>query len=203
MKTLGPGQVRFLLFATFALAAAAMLSRPATAEKPKPAAKPVAKPAAKRPASQAAYAGYRDWKTINAEPIDVSAKLSGLCRPAGAAVLSGPHAYGFINIYVNALGREDYLSNQAPTFAEGTVIVKEKLTAKDDKGPHELGIMIKRESGYAPESGDWQYVFVDSKGNVTEKQRKLDCARCHQIQADSDYVYRRVPSTDAATPKAE
>jgi hypothetical protein len=181
-----------LFSAAIVLVAALFFIGPATAEKPK-----AAKPAAKQSAKEPACADYRNWKTINTEPIAVPARQFGLCEPAGAAEPNGPHAGGFVNIYVNSIGRDEYLSEQPPAFAEGTVIVKEKLKEKDEKDPHELGIMIKRETGYAPDSGDWQYVFVDRKGNVTDKQSTLNCAKCHQIQADNDYVYRRLPSANA------
>ncbi len=76
--------------------------------------------------------------------------------------------------------------------------MKEKLNKKNQKEPHELGIMIKREAGYAPEAGDWQYVFVDRKGTVSADQSKLNCANCHQIKSEDDYVYRRLAVEEPA-----
>jgi hypothetical protein len=73
------------------------------------------------------------------------------------------------------------------------VIVKEKLAKKDSKDAMELGVMIKREKGFAPKSGDWQFIFVDAKGTVTEQQSKLEnCATCHRLREKSDYVFRKM-----------
>ena len=169
----------------------------ACAEKPEPA-NSNAKAAAKNAAKPSVYADYRSWKPVNAEPIAVPGRRLTLCEPfdPNREKTDSPHDGGFVNIYVNPAGREAYVPEGAPEFAAGTVIVKEKLLKKDAAKPHSIGVMIKREAGFATDDGDWQYVYVDGKGNVTEAKATLrNCANCHQTQADKDYVFRRVPLT--------
>ncbi len=154
------------------------------------------------PASEKAspYAGFRSWKPINAEPkLVIGASLRD-CRAPLPEERRNPHADGFINVYVSDAGRETYVKEKAKAFAEGTVIVKEKLAKKDSKEVMELGVMIKREKGFASKSGDWQFIFVDAKGTVTDQQSKLEnCASCHRLREQCDYVFRKVVP---ANPKA-
>lgn len=139
------------------------------------------------------YAGFRSWKPINAEPKAVIGADLRDCRAALPEERRNPHADGFINVYVSEAGRETYAQENAKAFAEGTVIVKEKLAKKDSQDAMELGVMIKREKGFAPKSGNWQFIFVDAKGTVTDQQSKLEnCASCHRLREKSDYVFRKV-----------
>ena len=144
------------------------------------------------------YAGFRSWKPINAEPKAVIGADLLDCRAPLPEERRNPHADGFINVYVSEAGRETYVKENAKAFAEGTVIVKEKLAKKASKDAMELGVMIKREKGFAPKSGDWQFIFVDAKGTVTDQQSKLEnCASCHRLREKDDFVFRKATSKTA------
>jgi hypothetical protein len=160
------------------------------------------KPAAgKEPAKDSPYAKFRSWKPVNPEPKWAIGSSLRDCRAPLPEEVKNPHADGFINVYVNDAGRETYLKKNAQAFAEGTVIVKEKLAKKDSKDATELGVMIKREKGFAPKSGDWQFIFVDAKGTVTDQQSKLEnCASCHRLREKGDFVFRKVLAEAAKEP---
>jgi hypothetical protein len=133
------------------------------------------------------YSDYTSWKSVNAEPKTVTAAQKRACE----APSRYDHEGGFINVYVNPVGRDQYLKEKTPTFEAGTVIVKEKLRQKDGKEPRELGVMIKREAGFAPTAGDWEFLLVDGKGNVSNEQRlQKSCAACHRMRAKDGYVFR-------------
>ena len=139
------------------------------------------------------YAGFHSWKPVNPEPKFVKGLDLTRCRAPLLEERGNPHADGFINVYVSEAGREAYLKQKETAFAEGTVIVKEKLGKKGAKDAIELGVLVKREKGYAPKSGDWQYIFVDAKGVVTDQQNKLEnCAACHRLREKNDYVFRAI-----------
>jgi hypothetical protein len=134
------------------------------------------------------FADYRTWKPISDEPIKIPAERSVLCAPATR--LSDPHRGGYVAIYVNAKGRESYLSETPGKFAEGTVIVKEKLRNQDAAKPEELGVMVKMQKGFDREAGDWQFLFVDKDKELTKTRSQLtNCIECHRRQADKDYVF--------------
>jgi hypothetical protein len=148
-----------------------------------------------------AFSEYRSWKPVNAEPIVVPPKRRVLCESWTAATLKNPHEDGLINIYVNDKGRKSYLEAKSPKFDEGAVIVKEKLRPGVEKeraqegSPRELGIMIKRQKGYNPDNGDWQFLLVDAQNRLVSHEKEVfHCGKCHQIKADSDFVYRKLQS---------
>jgi len=92
------------------------------------------------------------------------------------------------------------MEEKSPHFPQGSVIVKEKLTTPDSSTPELLTVMVKRERGYNPESGDWEYMVVDGKGqSVTERGKLESCQSCHLMEKDTDYVSRKyLPNQVAA-----
>jgi hypothetical protein len=54
-----------------------------------------------------------------------------------------------------------------------------------------LTVMYKREAGYDPEGGDWEYMVLDGLGKEVRSRGKLEsCRTCHQAVADTDFVSR-------------
>ena len=51
--------------------------------------------------------------------------------------------------------------------------------------------MIKREPGFNPKSGDWEYLVFDGSGSKVEARGKLEnCQACHAAKSETDYVFR-------------
>jgi len=83
------------------------------------------------------------------------------------------------------------MEEQSPHFPQGSVIVKQKLPTKDSTSPELLTVMIKREAGFNPENGDWEYMAVDGAGKQVLARGKLEnCQACHTTVKDVDFVYR-------------
>ena len=144
-----------------------------------------------------AIAGYRNWTRVNPRPelmhvraaLDCAISLS----PSGADVdgETNPHKRKYITVYVNDSGRNAMMEQLSPKFPEGSVIVKEKLSEPSSQTPELLTVMIKREKGFNPESGDWEYAVFDGTGTKLESRGKLDnCQSCHLSHPKSDYVFR-------------
>jgi hypothetical protein len=125
------------------------------------------------------HAGYKAWQATTAEPYTMLDAAD--CR-AGNQPL-GPHGARYIRVFVNGPGREAI--GTVKPYATGTVIVKEKLLKKDDAKPSELGIMIKRETG-------WEYKFIGADGKLAvgnaEGNNVMNCATCH-ARAKHDSVF--------------
>ncbi|MEW6735764.1 MAG: cytochrome P460 family protein, partial [Acidobacteriota bacterium] len=86
-----------------------------------------------------------------------------------------------------------------PKFPQGSIIIKEKLAASNDVSPELLTIMIKRNKGFNPENGDWEYLVVNGEGTTIQARGKLaNCQTCHQGQQDSDYIFRNYLSPEAS-----
>jgi hypothetical protein len=113
-------------------------------------------------------ARYKNWTLLTPSPHNVSEMLAGLCRAPTQlddALGQSVHANVFLKVYMNPLGVSE-LSRATPVFPVGTVIVKDKLPTADGADSEALGIMIKREKGFNPAGGDWEYVYRAQDGNV-------------------------------------
>lgn len=105
----------------------------------------------------------------------------------------GPHAHGFIKVYMNEKAAEAFDSKSVP-YPVGAVIVKEKLRKSDSTdnpaGAEHNGIggMIKRPTGYDPRHGDWEYFYVDQSSPL-QSGLINNCIDCHGNASDRDYVF--------------
>jgi hypothetical protein len=137
------------------------------------------------------------WTKVNAEPYRISVAIDSLCRAPTADDYApyrkaNPHTASFITVYVNNIGREAMFAKQVQRFPEGSVIVKEKISTHfEGRKPLLYTLMIKREQGYNPELGDWEFSVVGANGTQVEATGKLEnCQGCHKSQKDSDFIFR-------------
>ncbi len=136
------------------------------------------------------------WIQVNSKPYYISAALDALCRAPTAANYEAerkknPHAATYITVYVNNAGREAMFSKDA-SFPEGSIIVKKKV-GNSSAGPTTLlyTLMRKRERGYNPLVGDWEFRVVSGDGKQLEASGKIEnCQGCHVRKRDSDFVFR-------------
>ena len=137
-------------------------------------------------------AGYRGWSKVNTEPQLMPDRTAVLCAaPSLSGGPKNPHLNKYVTVYVNDIGRNAMLAQLKPNFPEGSVIVKEKLPDKASQAPELLTVMIKRERGFNPTSGDWEYMVVDGTGTTVAARGKLEnCQSCHIGQPGTDYVFR-------------
>lgn len=144
--------------------------------------------------------GYRGWTRVNPTPMLMDALTSALCArssvpppdasTAGVGV-QNPHRNKYITVYVNELGKHAMMSEASPKFPEGSIIVKEKLSSRESTEPELLTVMWKREKGFNPESGDWEYLIFNGEGTaVSERGRLESCQACHAMHQATDYVTR-------------
>ena len=136
------------------------------------------------------------WIQVNNEPYHMAPVVAAACAPVTAELASqtkrDPHAPSYITVYVNNAGREAMFAKQSQRFPEGAVIVKEKFnTPSADHKPQLYTIMRKREAGYNPKVGDWEFSVVGADGKELQATGKLEnCQGCHIGQSESDFVCR-------------
>ena len=141
-------------------------------------------------------AGYKGWTRVNPQPSLFHLRDASDCAvPIGpAARMMGddnPHLRKFVNVFVNEAGRRAMLEKLKPRFPVGTLVVKEKLERRDAAEPELLTAMYKREAGYDPEGGDWEYLVLDGRGTKVRARGRLEsCRACHRADADTDFVSR-------------
>jgi hypothetical protein len=76
---------------------------------------------------------------------------------------------------------------------KGTLLVQ----SHRQPGGSEVGmfVMEKREEGYFPGGGDWDYAVVGRGGRLEARGKLESCARCH-AEAEVDFVFARVPASE-------
>jgi hypothetical protein len=142
-------------------------------------------------------AGYKNWTKVNAVPQLMPKRVAAACAMVlspGGAVIDGtgnPHRDKYFTVYVNDLGRGAMLNEKSPKFPVGSIIVKEKLAARESRTPELLTVMIKRQEGFNAASGDWEYMVLDGTGTKVEGRGQLqNCQACHLARQNSDYIFR-------------
>jgi len=142
-------------------------------------------------------AEYKNWTPLMSVPKGVSGSLYTLCRAPMQdedAFLASPHVSHFINVRVNDVALATMKQETKPetkmVFPVGSVIVKEKLVEKADAKPEALGIMIKREKGFNPDGGDWEYVYWKKTGEIFRgPEQTKHCQTCHVAKRNTDSVF--------------
>lgn len=178
----------FVLFLIgLCIGSAAFLSRPVDSE--------VVITESRKVPDNEVIAGYKHWKQVNPAPQEVLSRISIQCAAPTAAQVdnekNNPHRNKFVVVYVNDAGRTEMMERKFPVFPVGTVIVKEKLSTKESTSPELLTVMRKREPGYDPTKGDWEYMVFDGPGQTLQANGKLEkCQACHLGEKATDYVSR-------------
>lgn len=139
-----------------------------------------------------------EWNKVNAEPYRTTGAVDFLCGlPTKKATeperKKNPHEATFITVYVNNIGREAMFAKEVQTFPQGSLIVKEKINSRleGSNKPVLYTIMRKREPGFNPNLGDWEFAVVGPNGKDVQGRGKLaNCQSCHRPKRDSDFVFR-------------
>ena len=138
---------------------------------------------------------YRTWEPQTPEPVAISAYIFLLCRLptlAEQAFLESEHGDGrYLQDWANPEAVAGIARRGAPPFASGSVIVKEKYVASAT-GPELVAVamMIKRERGFAPAHGDWDYAYYEPELGMIQTQAQSDyCSGCHVAASETDFVF--------------
>ena len=139
----------------------------------------------------------RQWTQVNSEAYYISSELDLLCAMPTAADYSrdrkkNPHSATFITVFVNSIGRSAMLQKGSSVFPQGSVIVKQKKDRGIKRDATLLyTVMRKRETGYNPSVGDWEFSVVKADGSTVEASGKIEnCQSCHIKKPSSDFVFR-------------
>ncbi len=149
-------------------------------------------PAANRPSRE----GDRKLVRVTARPVRVSGAVVTACALAAAKPV-GPHADRWIDVYFTRSGSAATTGSDG-SYPEGTMILKRKYQDPQGRTTELFTGMLKREKGYNPEAGDWEFFAIDSRGEqVTEFGRIDSCIACHAAFRKNDFVSRKYAATVA------
>jgi Cytochrome P460 len=138
---------------------------------------------------------YKRWTRVTAKPHKVISRIFTLCAsPTDQQIereKDNPHTDKYVVVYVNETGRKAMLEQPDPHFPVGSVIVKEKLATEKSTTPDLLTVMIKRDKGFNPDGGDWEYLVSDGTASEVKDRGKLaTCMACHDERKAKDYIFR-------------
>jgi hypothetical protein len=133
-------------------------------------------------------------------PVDTDPTFATLCigvsrhHVEAARAEGGPHTYTRIMVYMNDSALQAFKSS-ARVFPEGAIVVKEKkgLAYNDTESrqtaytPNGVGGMVKRQAGYDPQHGDWEYFYFEDPAKI-ESGKIASCVKCHE-GAGRDHVF--------------
>lgn len=158
-------------------------------------------PPASAPTISQIASSYTGYAKITPEPVYVNTFLAMLCRGATKEevekerVTHGPHAHSTVVIHMNPIAASAFKAGTG-AYPVGSVIVKQKglleyVDAARKTGPvakHGVGGMVKREAGYDPAHGDWEYFYFDDVTKI-ESGRIASCVQCHDKAKATDHVF--------------
>lgn len=102
-----------------------------------------------------------------------------------------PHANYYCHVFINDVGLPTMKTGKGE-YPVGTVIVKQKFKDPAGKRTELFTLMRKREDGYDPDHGNWEYSTVDQTATgILSLGRTESCIDCHSDYAETDYVTRK------------
>lgn len=101
-----------------------------------------------------------------------------------------PHRRKSFTVFVNGVGRSRLFGESTGDFPIGTRIVKEKHIGDDPQSSELLTAMVKREKGFAPEIGDWEFFVLEGMAKRIElRGAPKHCVSCHLDVKSNDFVF--------------
>jgi hypothetical protein len=117
-----------------------------------------------------------------------------LCAPSDIpdhAKLVGRPDVG-IHVYVTPASAGAF-KDSAARFPVGTVVLKQKFPALNAKEADFYTGMLKRETGFNPGCGDWEFfTMAGDRRAVTARGRIESCMDCHRQYSKTDFVTKRL-----------
>jgi hypothetical protein len=142
---------------------------------------------------------------ITESPVRMDARVAGLCRALTPEELrasqkekslgiSDPHIKKYVHVYVSPDG-QSAMQTRAGIFPVGSIVLKEKFSDATGTNTELFTGMVKREAGYSPECGNWEFFTLPADASKISGRGKIqDCMECHEEYKNSDYVTKAYPN---------
>jgi hypothetical protein len=126
---------------------------------------------------------------VTIKPVQAETIVSMLCRPADGSFVD-PHEEHWIHVFVGRDGASA-MKTQKGKYPVGTVFLKQKFSDSEGKHSRLYTGMRKREGGYNPNCGDWEFFTLNAAASKVTSRGKLEsCMSCHEKYRASDCISR-------------
>lgn len=138
---------------------------------------------------------FKSFARVTKERVPLAAKYATLCgylpkNLADHTTLTGKQDAAIL-VYVSPEAANAFTEEHYP-LPEGTIVLKEKFSSPDAASPELYTGMLKREKGYNPKAGDWEFfTLTGDRGAITSRGRTDSCMDCHQQYAKSDFLMKK------------
>jgi hypothetical protein len=137
---------------------------------------------------------YTSWTAFPDMPVMMSPERCFIPVPASQYVSNkheakGPHQDKYLSVYFNPTAKSVARYLRGEKFPPGSIIIKEKRT-HDSTVVGGIGVMKKRDAGFDPQIGDWEFMYLDSNNKLsTGNVEAANCKSCHMRTPSTDYVF--------------
>ena len=140
------------------------------------------------------FASYHKWERLTAKPVPIVSAPSGFCSasPVAKEGATPGSLTRFHQVYVNEIGMPGMESSRSD-FSEGSIIVKEELSDPKRSSPDLVLAMVKREEGFNPGAGDWEFFILHQRERtIVDRGRLEHCQSCHVQAREHGYLFRHL-----------
>lgn len=93
-------------------------------------------------------------------------------------------------VYANDKAKTSIYSD-SPSFPVGSIIVRERHDEELKPLPNKVIAMVKREAGFSPNTGDWEFFMFDGWTLALQlRETTGNCAACHSQAKATDWSFR-------------
>lgn len=134
---------------------------------------------------------YRSFERLTKKPRRVQPSIAMLCTTPTAEAkeaikrATGPHHEALVHFYANPPGQRRQRNDPFPV---GAVLIKEKVGDEEGQQAYAVGGMRKREAGFDPGNGDWEYFYATLSGAFSIG-KLANCIACHSRARSTDYAF--------------
>ena len=134
---------------------------------------------------------------VTGRPTRLKPSVQTLCLPPVAKFDHGnlvPQVAAVAHIYASPDAIEVMIKRDSTSFPVGSVILKQKLDATNTQTVVLYTGMLKREKGYSPDCGDWEFFTLSGDARIVTSRGRLEsCMACHKEYSRSDFVTKEYP----------
>jgi hypothetical protein len=158
--------------------------------------------------------------TEKAVPMRPDVKTLCVSPQVGRTAMKNPHWNYDLHVYVPK-DSERIIRSGKGSYPVGAFILKEKLSARNNKSlsktndnsgnkartssvkelaePALFTAMLKREKGYNPTCGDWEFITISGDAKeITSRGKTESCMNCHRGHKETDFVTRTYMNDEPA-----